>query len=176
MRHSSGYCFRSTSSGDGAAHADGLHLSAWLCDLGVSRHAHRVARSSSPHLLLAGVHASRGPGATYLGRDSPVDASDHHSVALWPPAQSSLWERASARPLVGAGPVSHLVPASQWPPVSVWRWQSRRQTRLQEPCGAKRTYQQTSSLVFWPALSTTLQHTIREVWEVVLPLNLFWGW
>ena len=24
--------FRSTSSGDGAAHADGLHLSAWLCD------------------------------------------------------------------------------------------------------------------------------------------------
>src|SRR5215813_6390183 len=145
------YCVCSTSSGDGATHADGLHLSAWLCDPGVSWHAHRVARSSSPHLLLAGVHASRAPGATYVGRDGSVDPSDHHCVALRPPAQSRLLERASARPLVGAGPVGHLATTSQWGAVSLWGWESRRQTRLQEPCGAKRTYQPTSSLVFWPA-------------------------
>src|SRR5215471_12148272 len=97
------YCFPSTSSGDGSAHADRLHLSAWLCDPGVSRHAHRVARSSSPHLLLASIHASRASGATYVGRDGPVDPSDHHRVALRPLTQSRLLERPSARQLVGAG-------------------------------------------------------------------------
>ena len=38
-----------------------------LCDHGLSRHAHGVARAPSSHLLLAGVHASRAPGATHLG-------------------------------------------------------------------------------------------------------------
>src|ERR1041384_2212672 len=152
MQHSIGYCFRSTSSGDGAAHADGLYLSAWLCDPGVSRHAHRVARSSSPHLLLAGVHASRAPWATYVGRDGPVDPSDHHRMALWTPTQSDLLERTSHRELVGAGSLGHLATTTQWHFVSVWRRQSRRQTRPQESCGAERTEQQASSLVFWPAL------------------------
>ena len=96
MRHFIGYWFRSTSSGDGVAHADGLYLSAWLCDRGVSRYAHRVARSSSPYLLLAGVHASRAAGAPYLGRDGPVDSSDHHRVALGAPAQSGASIMASA--------------------------------------------------------------------------------
>src|SRR5437899_3577642 len=45
MRTSIGSFFLSPSSGDGSAHADRLHLSAWLCDHGLSRHAHGVARS-----------------------------------------------------------------------------------------------------------------------------------
>src|SRR5687768_486867 len=102
MWHSIVRYFRSPCSGDDAAYADGLYLPPWVCDPGLSRHADRLARSASPHLLLAGVHASRAPGATYLGRDGPVDASEHHRVALWPSAQSRLLERASARPLVGA--------------------------------------------------------------------------
>ena len=75
-----------------------------------------------------------------------------HRLALWPRAQSRLLERASARQLVGAGSLGHPAAASQWHPVSVWRRQSRRQTRHQESCGAERAYQSASSLVFWPAL------------------------
>src|SRR5215475_1259257 len=69
MQHSIGDCFFSSSSGDGAAYADGLYLSPWVCDLSLSRHAARLARAASSHFLLAGMHASRAPGATHLGRD-----------------------------------------------------------------------------------------------------------
>lgn len=63
MQHSIGDCFFSSSSGDGAAHADGLYLLPWVCDLSLSRHADRLARAASSHFLLAGVQASRAPGA-----------------------------------------------------------------------------------------------------------------
>src|SRR5215831_573644 len=114
MRYSIGSCFLSAFSGDGTTHADGFHLSAWLCDTGLSRDADRLARAASPHLLLAGLHASRAPRATHLGRDGPMDARHHHRLALWPPAQSGLLERPPARPLVGAGPAGHLAAASAW--------------------------------------------------------------
>src|SRR5438034_11532820 len=123
--------------GESAAHDDGLHLSPWFCDYGVSRYAHRVARSPSPHPLLADLHASRAPGAKNLGRDGQVDARHHHRMALWAPAQSGLLERASARQLVRAGSLGHLATASEWHPVSVWRRQSCRQTRYKNPVGQK---------------------------------------
>ena len=53
MRTSIGSFFLYLSSGDGSAHAARLHLSAWLCDPGLSRHAHGVAQSPSSHILLA---------------------------------------------------------------------------------------------------------------------------
>ena len=37
-----------------------------------------------------------------------MDARHHHCVALWPPAQSRLLERASPRQLVGAGSLGDL--------------------------------------------------------------------
>src|SRR5437764_12120745 len=78
----------SSSSGAGSAHADRLHLSAWLCDPGLSRHAHGMARAPSSHLLLAYLHASRLSRAQDLGRDGPVDTRHDHGLALWALAQS----------------------------------------------------------------------------------------
>src|SRR6266699_6804809 len=152
MRTSIGSFLLYPSSGDGSAYADRLYLSAGLCDHGLSRHAHGVARSPSSHILLAHLHASRLSRTQDLGRDGPVDASHHHGVALWTPAQSRLLERASPRELVGAGSRGHLASTGERHPVSLWRWQPRRQTWDQESCGAERAYQPASSLVFWPAL------------------------
>src|SRR5437773_4154033 len=97
MRTSIGSFFLYPSSGESSAHADRLHLSAWLCDPGLSRHAHGVAWSPSSPILLAHLHASRLARAQDLGRDGPVDASDYHRLALWTLAQSRLLERASPR-------------------------------------------------------------------------------
>src|SRR5881397_3856422 len=112
MRTSIGSFFLSPSSGEGSTHADRLHLSAWLCDHGLSRYAHGVARAPSSDILLAPLHASRAPRAQDLGRDGPVDASHHHRVALWTRAQSRLLARASPRELVGAGSHGYLAPAN----------------------------------------------------------------
>src|SRR5205807_2918722 len=139
-------------SGEGSAHADRLHLSAWLCAPGLARHAHGVARAPASHLLLAHLHASRLSRAQDLGRDGPVDARHHDRLALGTRAQSRLLERASPRELVGAGSRGHLASPGERHPVSLWRWPPRRQTWDQESCGAKRAYQPASSLVFWPAL------------------------
>src|SRR5919204_1599490 len=103
MRTSIDSCFLSPPYGDGAAHADRLHLFAWLCDHGLSWYAHGVARAPSAHLLLAHLHASRLSRAQDPGRARPVDASHHHRLALGTLAQSRLLECASPRELVGAG-------------------------------------------------------------------------
>src|SRR5215475_13614814 len=108
MRTSIGSFFLSPYSGEGSAHADRIHLSAWLCDPGLSRHAHGVARAPSSHLLLAHLHASCLSRAQDLGRDGPVDASHHYRLALWTRAQSRLLERAASRELVGTGSRSYL--------------------------------------------------------------------
>src|SRR5215212_1665842 len=126
MSTSIGSFFLSPSSGEGSVHADRLYLSAWLCDHGLSRHAHGVAWSPSSHLLLAHLHASRLSRAQDLGRDGQVDASRHHRLALWTRAQSRLLERASPRKLVGAGTRGHLASPSERHLVSLWRWQPRR--------------------------------------------------
>src|SRR5262245_9815399 len=152
MRTSIGSFSLYPSSGDGSAHADRLHLSAWLCDDGISRHAHGVARSPSSHILLVHLHASRLSRAQDLGRDGQMDASHPHRLALWTLAQSRLLERASPRELVGAGSRGYLARTVERHPVYIWRWQSRRQTRHQESCRTERAYQPASSLVFWPAL------------------------
>src|SRR5919109_2873301 len=125
MRTSIDSFFLSPSSGEGSAYADRLHLSAWLCDHGLSRHAHGVARSPSSHLLLAHLYASRLSRAQDLGRDGQVDARHHHRLALWPLAQSRLLECASPRELVGAGSLDHLATTRQWYSVSLWRWPPR---------------------------------------------------
>src|SRR5499427_6749690 len=127
--------------GQGSAHAARLDLSAWLCDRSIWRHAYGMARSPSSHILLAHLHASRLARAQDLGRDDPVDARHHHGVALWPFAQSRLLECAPPRKLVGAGSLDHVARTSQRYPVSLWRWQPRRQTRDQESGGAERAYQ-----------------------------------
>src|SRR6266851_1245185 len=152
MRTSIGSFLLYPSSGDGSAYADRLYLSAGLCDHGLSWHAHGVARSPSSHILLAHLHASRLSRAQDLGRDGPVDASHSHRLAFWTLAQSRLLERASPRELVGAGSRGHLASTGERHPVSLWRWQPRRQTRHQEPCGSERAYKPASSVVFWPAL------------------------
>src|SRR5215212_7188129 len=90
-------------SGEVSAHADRLHLSAWLCDHGLSRHAHGVARAPSPPLLLAHLHASRLSRAQDLGRAVQVDACRPHPLAHWPPAQSRFLERARPRKWGGVG-------------------------------------------------------------------------
>src|SRR5215831_8747793 len=120
MRTAMGSFFLSPSSGEGSAHADRLHLSAWLCDYGLSRHAYGVARAPSAHILLAHLYASRLSRAQDLGRDGQVDASHHYRVALWTCAQSHLLECASARQLVGAGSRRHLARTGERYPVSVW--------------------------------------------------------
>src|SRR5262249_42074807 len=152
MRTSIDSFFLYPSSGDGSAHADRLLLSTWLCDHGLSRHAHGVARAPSSHFLLAHLHASRLSRAQDLGRDGQVDTSHDYRLALWPRAQSRLLERASPREMVGAGSRSHLASAGERLPVSLWRWQPCRQARPQESCSAERMHKQASSLVFWPAL------------------------
>src|SRR5512132_901808 len=78
MRTSIVCFFLCTPYGNGAAHDDRFHLSAWLCDHGLSRHAHGVARSPSAPILLAHLHASRLARAQDLGRDGQVDASHSH--------------------------------------------------------------------------------------------------
>src|ERR687888_340810 len=90
MSASIGSFFLSPSSGEGSAQADRLHLSAWLGDPGLARHAHGVARAPSSAMLLAHLHASRAPGAQNVGRDGPVDTRHDHRLALWPRAQSRL--------------------------------------------------------------------------------------
>jgi len=117
MGTSIGSFFLYPSYGDGSAHADRLHLSAWLCDCGISRHAHDVARSPSSHILLAHLHASRLSRAQDLGRDGQVDASYPHRLALWTLAQSRLLERASHRELVGAGSRGYLASTGERHPV-----------------------------------------------------------
>src|SRR5215813_2508711 len=154
MRISIGSFFLYLSYGDGSTHADRLHLSAWLCDPGLSRHAHGVAWSPSAHLLLAHLHASRLARAQDLGRDGPVDARRQHRLALRPLAQSYVLERASPRELVGAGSPGHLARPSERHCVSLWRWQPRRQTWDQESGDAEGSHQPASPLVFWPALRT----------------------
>ena len=99
-----------TLSGDGAAHDDGLHLPPWFCDGGVARPAHHMAWSPSPHFLLAGLHTSGAPRATYLGRDGPVDARHDHGVALWTLAQSRLLEHTSHRELLAQDLLAPLPP------------------------------------------------------------------
>src|SRR4030095_16460271 len=103
MRTSFGSFFLSPSSGEGSAHANRLHLSPWLCDHGLSRHAHGMARSPSSYLLLAHLHSSRLSRAQDLGIVGPVDTSDPHRLALWALAQIRLLACASPRELVGAG-------------------------------------------------------------------------
>src|SRR4029450_3404870 len=152
MRTSIGSFFLSPSSGEGSAHADRLHLSTWLCDHGLSRHAHGVAREPSAYILLAHLYASRLSRAQDLGRDGPVDARHHYRLALWTRAQSRLLERASPCELVGAGSRGHLASPGERHPVSLWRWQPRRHTRHQAYCVAERADQPAPSLVFWPAL------------------------
>src|SRR5712691_9467634 len=139
-------------SGDGAAHDDGLPLPPWFCDGGVARPAHHMAWSPSPHFLLAGLHTSGAPRATYLGRDGPVDARHDHGVALWTLAQSRLLEHTSHRELVGPGSLGSLASTDQRWAVSVWRRESCGETRHAEPRRAERAYQSASSLVFWPPL------------------------
>src|SRR5215510_13501318 len=151
MSTSIGSFFLSPSSGEGSAHADRLHLSAWLCHHDLSRHAHGMARSPSAYILLAHLYASRLSRAQDLGRDGQVDARNHHGVALWALAQSRLLERASPRELVGAGSRGHLAGTDERYPLSLWRWQPRRQTWHQESGGAERAEQETAALVFWPA-------------------------
>src|SRR2546426_4223333 len=163
MRTSIGRFFLSASSGEGSAHARRLHLSPWLCDHGISRHAHGVARSPSSHILLAHLHASCAPGAQNLGRDGQVDARHYHRLALWTPAESGLLERASARQLVRAGSLGHLAAARQWHPLSVWRRQSRRQTRYPESYGAARAYKPASSLVFWACFRAQLTVSVNPL-------------
>src|SRR5262249_45410644 len=152
MSTSTGRFFLSPSSGEGSAHADRLHLSAWLCDPGLSRHTHGVARAPLAHLLLAHLHASRLAWAQDLGRDGPVDARHHHRLALRPLAQSWVLERASPRELVGAGSPGYLASTGERHPVPLWRWQPRRQTWDQASGGAEGAQQPASPLVFWPAL------------------------
>src|SRR4029434_6220920 len=152
MSTSTGSFFLSPSSGEGSAHADRLHLSAWLCDHGRARHAPGVARAPSSHLLLAHLPPSRAPGAQNGGRDGPVDARDHHRLALWTRAQSRLLDRPSPRVLVGAGPPRPLAAPCPWRAVSLWRRQSCRHTRYQTSRGAKRAPQPAASLVSRPAL------------------------
>src|SRR2546428_12582846 len=93
----------SLSSGEGSAHADRLHLFAWLCDPGLSWHAHGVAWGPSSHLLLAHLHASRLSPAQDPGRARQVDTSRPHRAALWPPAPNRPFECATPRELGGAG-------------------------------------------------------------------------
>src|SRR4030095_6171996 len=95
-------------SGGGAAHADRLHLSAWLCDHGLARHAHGVARAPSAYLLLAHLHSRGAPRAEPRGGGARGAARRYHCVALWASAQSRGWERPSNRALVGAGSPGHL--------------------------------------------------------------------
>src|SRR5439155_17929716 len=109
-------------------------------------------RPPPPHFLRLHLLQSWPPGAQNLGGDGQVDARHYHRLALWTPAESGLLERASARQLVRAGSLGHLAAARQWHPLSVWRRQSRRQTRYPESYGAERAYKPASSLVFWPAL------------------------
>src|SRR4030095_4859683 len=125
MRMSTVCFFLCTPYEDGAAYDDRLHLSAWLCDPGVSRYAHGVARAPSPPPLLADLHASRLSRAQDLGRAGQMDARHHHRLALGSPAQSRLLERASHRQLVGAGPLDDLARTDERDPASVWR---------REPC------------------------------------------
>src|SRR5215471_2984212 len=90
MSTSIGSFFLSPFSAEGSVHADRLHLSARLCDDGLSRHAHGMARAPSSHLLLAHLHPRRAPGAQNVGRDGQVDTHHHHRLALWTLAQSRL--------------------------------------------------------------------------------------
>src|SRR4030095_12149337 len=108
MRTSIASFFLDPSYGDGSAHAARLHLSAWLYDHSISRHAHGVARSPSSHILLAHLHASHLSRAQALGRVAKVAPRHHHRLALWSSAQSRLLERASYRELVGTGSRGHL--------------------------------------------------------------------
>src|SRR5262249_645426 len=98
------------------------------------------------------LHHTAPPGRKTWGREGKVPPCHYHRVALWALAQSRLLERASPRELVGAGSRSHLARPGERHPISLWRWQPRRQTRHQEPCNAERADKQASSLVFWSAL------------------------
>src|SRR2546422_7523677 len=87
-----------------------------------------------------------------MGRSSRLAHRLKLLLGLWRRAESSLLNRASVRQLFRAGFLAPLAAARQWHPLSVWRRQSRRQTRYPESYGAERAYKPASSLVFWPAL------------------------
>jgi len=81
-----------------------------------------------------------------------MDARRDHRVALWSLAHSRLLAWASVGQLAGAGSLDPLATTCPWEPVSVWRWQARRQTRDQASRGAARASQSAASLVLRGAL------------------------
>src|SRR5215468_1863595 len=84
------------------------HLRAPLCHDPVSRDARHLEKPSSPHPVLAGLHASPLPRAENLGRACPLDAGLDHGLALAPRAEGGLLEYPSAGGVVGAGSLQHL--------------------------------------------------------------------
>src|SRR5574341_148306 len=94
------------------------HLFAPFCHDPVSRDARHLEKPSSPHPVLAGVHASPVSRAENLGRTRPLDASPGHGLALSPSAQGELLECPCAGGVVGPGSPQHLATAQGWHPLS----------------------------------------------------------
>src|SRR5713226_2963582 len=102
----------------GAVCYDHGHLFAPVRHAAVSRNARYLEKPSSPHLVLACVHASPVSGTENPGRTRPMDASPDHGLALSPSAQGELLRCPYPGGLVGSGSLQHLAAAQQRGPVS----------------------------------------------------------
>src|SRR5215831_4654472 len=112
----------------GAVCYDHGHLFAPICHDPVSRDAGYLEESSSPHLVLAGVHTSPIPKTENLGRTRPLDTSPGHGVALSPSAQGCLLGYPTTGGVMGPGSAEHLATASGWYRLSRGERQSQAET------------------------------------------------
>src|SRR2546425_161540 len=98
----------------GAVCSDHGHLFAPFCHDPVSRDARHLEKPSSPHPVLAGLHASPLPRAENLGRTLPLDPGGHHRVAFPPLGEGELLACASAAGVVGPRSAQHLAAVRAW--------------------------------------------------------------
>src|SRR5215470_20232046 len=131
---------------------DCRHLRAPLCHDPVSRDAWHLEKPSSPHPVLAGLHASPLPRAENLGRACPLDPSPGDRLALSSRAEGGLLGYPFAGGMGGPGSPEHLAPTQGWHRVSRGGRQSQAQAGHTEPTGPKRTEKRASALVFRDSL------------------------
>src|ERR1041384_441444 len=79
-----------------------------------SWYARHLEKPSSPHLVLAGLHAGPLPRAQNFGRTGSLDFCPGHRVALSPLAQGELLACASTGGVVGPGSAQYLAAARGW--------------------------------------------------------------
>jgi hypothetical protein len=137
---------------DGAAHDNRLHLSTWLCDHDISRHAHGVPQSPSPQSLLAHLYASRLARAQNLGRDGQVAPATITAWRFGRLLKATYWNVHLIVSWLAQGLLAILPPPTNAVLYLFGDGSHANKRGAKNPGGTERAHQPASSVVFWPTL------------------------